>query len=61
MTIFKNSKDGKLYTIQIKEKDGIIKYNAFPIGHEGISIQNCNINEFLIIQSKNGSKNFGFL
>ena len=61
MTIFKYSKDGKLYAIQVKEVDGVNKHTAIPIGHEGKSIQDCDVKEFSIQDNKNGKRNFGFL
>ncbi len=61
MTIFKNSKDGKLYAIQVKKVDGINKHTAIPIGHNGKSIQDCDVKEFSIQNNKSGNKNSSFL
>jgi hypothetical protein len=61
MTIFKNSKDGKLYTIRVTEKDGIKKYDAIPVDSKGEYIPNCDRGEFSIHLLNNGPKNMGFL
>lgn len=61
MTIFKNSKDGKLYAIQLKEIDGVNKYTAIPIGHDGKAINDCDVKDFSIHNNKNGKRNSGFL
>lgn len=61
MTIFKNSKDGKLYTIRVTEKEGVTKYDAIPVDSKGEFISNCNRGEFSIHLLNNGPKNIGFL
>lgn len=61
MTIFKNSKDGKLYIIQVIDKDGVKKYNAIPANSGGYGIINCDISNFSIHSMKNGPKSSDFL
>jgi hypothetical protein len=61
MTIFKYSKNGELYTIQVNDNNGVKTYTAIPINHSGGVIKNCNTEEFSIHILKNGGKNTGFI
>ena len=61
MTVFKYSKNGQLYTIQVNNRDGIKTYTAIPINHSGGVIKDCNPEEFSIYILKNGGKNTGFI
>ncbi len=54
MTIFKNVKNGKLYAILYKEKNGAKKYTAVPYGHSDVVISDCDLKEFIIETIKNG-------
>jgi hypothetical protein len=50
MTIFKNKKDGKLYTIY-KNSDGTL--TAFPSGkvlHQKDILKNCNLQDFVVFK-----------
>jgi hypothetical protein len=61
MTIFRYSKDGKLYSIIQTDKDGVKRYTAVPYGHSSNPITDCDIKDFSIQSIKNNNRNSSFL
>ncbi len=59
MTIFKNIKDGKLYTLYNASKD-VNLYIAMPYRHKGVPIMCCVVSEFIPI-SMSDIKTSGFM
>lgn len=54
MTIFKYIKDGKLYFLY----KGVNGYIAIPFEHNGSTVSNPNLGEFIPVKTGNGSDGF---